>query len=329
MQRKILLVDDEASLRRTMSLGLSQHGYDTEPCENGVNALKKLESYVKNQVNLDAVVVDIKLPDIDGIKLVKIIKFKYPGIPIVLITGYADRYNLEEIRNLKIGAFLEKPFSPDDLSEQVAQILASRSSEAQKEEPREGISQSAYILVKLTNDADFFEIYRRLYYLDGVLYCDATKGNYDVFLLLQADSMEKLQEICDTQVKTIKGVASADFLKVGRPILDDSISSLLNAAEDALSEGSGMMGRTRDMSHRVCSYVLMEVEREKMDQVYPTLKLYDNVVFCDYTQGTFNLVLFVTGHHFNQIDNFIQQKVINLDGVLKVKEYPIVNLFEM
>ena len=33
MQRKILLVDDEASLRRTMALGLSQYGYDTEPCE--------------------------------------------------------------------------------------------------------------------------------------------------------------------------------------------------------------------------------------------------------------------------------------------------------
>jgi CheY-like chemotaxis protein len=322
-------VDDEASLRRTMSLGLSQLGYDTEPCENGVNALKKLESYVKNKINLDAVVVDIKLPDIDGIKLVKIIKFKYPGIPIVLITGYADRYNLEEIRNLKVGAFMEKPFSADDLSQQVAQILATHSNETLQEESREGMSQSAYILVKISNEADFFEIYRRLYYLEGVLYCDATKGNYDIFLLLQADSMEKCREICDTQVKTIKGVASADFMEVGRPILDDSINSLLNAAEDAFSEGSNMIGRARDMSNRVCSYVLMEVEREKLDQVYPTLKLYDNVIFCDYTRGTFNLVLFVTGHHFHEIDNFIQQKVINLDGVLKVKEYPIVNLFEM
>ena len=52
MQKKILFVDDESSLRRTMALGLSQHGYDTEPCENGVNALKKLESHIKNNIPL-------------------------------------------------------------------------------------------------------------------------------------------------------------------------------------------------------------------------------------------------------------------------------------
>jgi DNA-binding response OmpR family regulator len=72
-----------------MALGLSQHGYDTEPCENGVNALKKLESYIKNNIKLDGIVVDLRLPDIDGIKLVKIMKFKYPNVPIIMISGYA------------------------------------------------------------------------------------------------------------------------------------------------------------------------------------------------------------------------------------------------
>jgi CheY-like chemotaxis protein len=117
MTKKILLVDDESSLRRTVALGLSRYGYDTEPCENGVNALKKLESYIKNNIQLDGIVVDLRLPDIDGIKLVKIMKFKAPGVPIIMISGYADRYNMEEIRNLQINAFLEKPFTPDELSE--------------------------------------------------------------------------------------------------------------------------------------------------------------------------------------------------------------------
>ena len=73
MHKKILLVDDESSLRRTMTLGLNQRGFDTEPCENGLNALKKLETYVKNNIPLDGIVVDIKLPDINGINLAKII----------------------------------------------------------------------------------------------------------------------------------------------------------------------------------------------------------------------------------------------------------------
>ena len=91
-------------------------------------------------------------------------------------------------------------------------------------------------------------------------------------------------------------------------------------AEEALEDETDAVGKDRDMSQRVSSYILMEVEREKLDE---------NVIFCDYTTGKYNLVLFVTGKYFDEIDGFINNKVINLDGVLKVKEYPIVSLFEM
>jgi len=329
MQRKILFVDDEASLRRTMTLGLSQRGYDTEPCENGVCALKKLDSYMKNNINLDAIVVDIRLPDIDGIKLAKIIKFKYPGIPIILITGYADRYNQEEIRDLRVHAFLEKPFTPDELTEQFVQILKNRPVQEETaaivEGKVEAKSESAYMLLKLEEKANFFETYRTLYYMKDVLYCDATKGDYDLFLLVQSDSMENLKEICENQIKKVKGIQSIDFLEVGRPLLDDSTTSIIQVVEDALSDES----KIRNMGHRVCSYLLMEVEREKLDEIYPTLRLDENVIFCDYTTGKYNLVLFVTGAYFDEIDRFIQEKIVNMNGVLKVKKYPVVNLFEM
>ena len=97
MQKKILLIDDESSVRRTISLALNQEGYDVEPCENGFNALKKLDVLKQNNINLDSIVLDIILPDIDGIKLSKIIKEKYPGIPIVFITGYANKVVDQEI----------------------------------------------------------------------------------------------------------------------------------------------------------------------------------------------------------------------------------------
>jgi CheY-like chemotaxis protein len=330
MERKILFVDDEASLRRTMSLGLSQRGYDTEPCENGMSALKKLDSYVKNNINLDAIVVDICLPDIDGIKLVKIIKFKYPGIPVILISGYADRYR-DEIRNLKIGAFLEKPFSPDELSDSFEKVMAREhaAEPAKSEEKVESRSQSVYMLLKLEDNADYFETYRTLYYMKDVLYCDATKGDYDIFLLAQSNSMESLRELCENRIKKVQGVQSVDFLEVGSPVLDDSTAAIIHSVEDALADESTELAKARDMGQRVCSYLLMEVEREKLDEIYPTLRLNDNVIFCDYTTGKYNLVLFVTGCYFNEIDRFIQDEIVNMDGVLKVKEYPIVNLFEM
>ena len=332
MTKKILLVDDESSLRRTVALGLSRHGYDTEPCENGVNALKKLESYIKNNIQLDGIVVDLRLPDIDGIKLVKIMKFKAPGVPIIMISGYADRYNMEEIRNLQINAFLEKPFTPDELSDQFLKILdAKQTAEAPgvEEEKEEAVSESAYLLLRVDEEAGFFETYQKLYYMDNVVYCDATKGDYDIFMLVQAENREKIREIAETKIKKVEGVKSVEFLEVDRPVLDDSTMSIIRDAEEALEDESELSGRNRDLSQKVCSYLLMEVEREKMDIVYPTLRLDENVVYCDYTNGKFNLVLMVTGSYFDEIDRFVSEKVVTLDGVLKVKEYPIVSLFEM
>ena len=330
MPRKILFVDDEASLRRTMALGLSQYGYDTEPCENGICALKKLESYVKNNVNLDAIVVDIRLPDIDGIKLAKIIKFKYPGIPIILITGYADHYNREEIRDLKIRAFLEKPFTPDELNHQFSEIMESRQEEAPAaaDEKLDAKSESAFMLVRIEDDADFFEVHKTLYYMENILYCDATKGDYDIFLLAQADSMENLKEMKE-KIESVQGIKSVDFLEVSRPMLDESTAAIIHTAEDVFLDDASEPNKKRNLDQRVCSYVLMDVEREKLDEIYPTLRLDENVIFCDYTTGKYNLVLFVTACYFNEIDRFIQEKIVNMDGVLKVKEYPVISLFEM
>lgn len=331
MHKKILLVDDESALRRSMSLGLSRRGYDTEPCENGVNALKKLESYIKNNIHLDGIVVDIRLPDIDGIKLVKIMKFKYPGVPIILISGYADRYNMEEIRDLKVSAFLEKPFTADELSDQFVKILEQQVPEEDEEIDKsqmEAVSESAYILLKMEEGPGFFDAYQELYYMDNVVYCDATKGDYDIFLLLQGDNMEQINEIAQTKIKNVEGVHSLEILEVGTPILDESIQAILKDAEDALDNNESI-GKERDMSRKVCSYLLMEVEREKMHEVYPAVRLDENVIYCDYATGKYNLVLLVAGNYFDDIDRFITQRLNGLDGVLKVKEYPIINLFEM
>ncbi len=331
MQHKILFVDDEASLRRTMAIGLNQRGFDMEPCENGMSTLKKLDSYMKNNINLSAAVVDIRLPDIDGIKLVKIIKFKYPGLPVILITGYADKYNNEEIRNLQVNAFLEKPFTADELTEQCIRIL---DKETKKNEAAvapmksESISQSAYMLIRLNNEADIFDTYKSLYYMENVLYCDATKGDYDIFILAQADSIDALEEMGE-KIRKMPGIESVDFMEVDSPILEESVSSIIDTAEEALSEDITSTGKIRDLSNKVCSYLVMEIEREKIDEIYPTLRLNENVVYCDYTLGKYNLVLMVTGRYFDEIDKFIQQTLVNIDGIIKVKEYPIVSMFEM
>ena len=327
MQKTILLIDDEGSLRRTLALGLGQRGWDTEPCETGMGGLKKLELFMKNDLPPAAVVIDVQLPDIQGTRLAKIIRFKYPGIPIILITGYADKLNPEEIQNLQVSAFLEKPFSADELSDRFEEILHEKPKKKASEMSETARTQSAYLLIKADAKSDIFELYRELYYMEGVLYCDATKGEHDVVLLIQGESGQELENVVQ-RVKSVTGVAEVDDLRVAQPLLDENTRGLIDMAEDALSK-DGVSVRDRDLGNRVSSYVLVEVEKEKVETLYPWLRLSENVVYCDYTEGSFNMVLLVYGSYFDEIDRLIQEKIAPLEGVLRVKEFPIINMFEM
>ncbi len=331
MPRRILLIDDEPSLRRSLTLSLNQRGIDVELCENGMSALNKIDLYKKNEVDLDTIVLDIQLPDIDGIKLGKIIKSKYPNTSMIYITGYADKLEETEIDELKVDAFLEKPFDADDLLEEINKIIGRTpgkdiATTSKKEDPK---TAAAYMLIKINEKADFFEVYKKLYAMENVLYCDATRGDVDIFLLVQAGTMAECKNLFEKEVKSIEGIKEAEFLPISVPVLNDNIKDIINSSGISLFTESTNPGSVRDSKHSVCSYILAEVEREKIQDIYPVLKLTENIVYCDFTNGRYNLIMMVSGSQFSQIDKFIENKLINLNGMIKIKKYPIINIYEM
>lgn len=326
MKKRILLVDDESSIRRSLSVSLGQRGYETDPCEDGVSALKKLEALAKSDQIPSAIVLDIKLPDIEGTQLAKIIKFKYPGVPVILITGYADKINPQEIKDMKVMAFLEKPFSVDKLAELFSQT------EAQPEEekaPEAARSVSTYLMVKMDQEDKFFETYRKLYYEKNVLYCDAVKGEYDMILLAQGKSYDECAEF-GKKVEAMAGVGSVESMSVEDPVFDEDIAGIIDTAEDALFNNDENIEKQRDLSNRVCSYIALEIEKEKLENIYTALRLNEKVVSCDYTAGgRYDLMLLVHGSYFEEVHRMVQERITPMNGILKVKEFPVINIFEM
>lgn len=328
-QKRILLIDDESSIRRSLTLSLNQLGYDVEPCDSGIAALNKLELYKKNFINLESIVIDLNLPDINGLKLGRIIKSRYPDTTVMYITGYADKLELAEIEELKEDCLLEKPFTATDLIYEINKIL-----EKNPKHPSENIKQEdkttvAYILIKVKDDADYFSVYKKIYFMENILYCDATRGDIDIFVLLQSTSEEKCRQIFETEIKPLEGVKETEFLPVSLPLLNDNISEIVHSAGISMFEDNPAMSKVRDSKNTVYSYVLLDVDREKLERVYPVLRLTENILYCDYTSGKYNIVLMIFGTQFSEIDKIIERKIINLDGVLKVKEYPVINIFEM
>jgi CheY-like chemotaxis protein len=335
MEKNVLLIDDEASLRRHVSMGLMQQGYHTEPCENGMKGLQTLEMFKKRNMPLDYAIVDVRLPDIDGLKLLKVIKFNYPDLPVIVITGYASETVVEEIRTQNADGYLEKPFSMEDLTK----ILAAIPTAAAKIEKSETAptpvaapaqSMTSYALLSLDASADLLKVYRQLYFQDNVVYCDAIRGDYDMVLLLQGDTLDGIEAVVDGKIKTIPGVSEVSLLTVEAPMFGENVHNIIGSVDKALGrdkgEGEVYTGQTARV--RASSYVMLEIEKEKLEAIYPSLYFNDQVVYCDYTRGKYDIVLLVKGTSFSEIENMIKTRFKPMDGVLRIKEWPILTIFE-
>ena len=83
MTRKILLVDDDINILRLYEIELKEEGYQVFTASNGEEALKMFKS-----VEPDLVSLDVELPDIRGIELLRSMKDMRPGLPIIMFTAY-------------------------------------------------------------------------------------------------------------------------------------------------------------------------------------------------------------------------------------------------
>jgi CheY-like chemotaxis protein len=119
LRNLIVIVDDEQSVRTYIKTVLENEGFQTLEAENGVQALERLIQ-VTNTVAL--VVSDVKMPEMDGIALARAVRARFPAIPVVLVSGYADPNTLDELK-LEV---VSKPFLPAELVAAVRKAIRSR-----------------------------------------------------------------------------------------------------------------------------------------------------------------------------------------------------------
>lgn len=334
-EKRVLLIDDEASLRRSLAMGLLQKGYETDSCENGMKGLQALEAFKEKKTPPQYVVIDVRLPDIDGIKLLKVIKFTYPELPVVVITGFGSDTTEADAKSEKADAYLEKPFTVDELTKIFAEIpqktAAVAAAEKESAEPGGEKSVSAYALLNFSDSANLSEVYQDMYFMDNVLYCDAIKGEFDMALLLQAEKLSDLHAIIDDKIKKLPGIKDICFLPVESPLLSESVNSIIGTVDKALGREKENAENPNNANFwkSASSYVFLEIEKEKLESIYPTLYMNDQVVSCDNIKGKYDIVLLMQGASFAEIDRNIQNKIKPLDGILRIKESPIIKLFEM
>lgn len=115
---RILVVDDDETIRETIAMSLEQEGYAVDKAENGKEAIKKSYS---NFYNL--AIVDFRLPDIEGTKLLGKFKETTPKMMKIMLTGYPSMENAITAVNEHADAFLLKPVDFEVLLWKIEKLL--------------------------------------------------------------------------------------------------------------------------------------------------------------------------------------------------------------
>ena len=124
MNERILVVDDEESLRLSLKFKLKSAGFEVDTAVDGEDAIEKLKSR-----GVDVVLLDINMPRMSGIEALTFIRQTYPQTEAIMLTGFADFSTAIEC--LKIGAkdYLVKPVDTTELVTRLRSLVRSRSTE--------------------------------------------------------------------------------------------------------------------------------------------------------------------------------------------------------
>ena len=124
----VLLVDDEVPFIETMTKRLEKRGLTVTAAFSGTEALKTLEE----DASIEVVILDVKMPQMDGIEALKRIKAEYPLVEVVMLTGHATVET--GIEGMKLGAFdyLMKPCEMDVLLAKVKEAASKKRAHEEK-----------------------------------------------------------------------------------------------------------------------------------------------------------------------------------------------------
>ncbi len=117
----ILIVDDEASILDVTGATLEQNGYRVLTAGDGVEAISL---YAQNCEEIKAVLMDMMMPVMDGLACIHALRKINPRVKIIGVSGLTEKGKLERIANIRVQAFLTKPYTVDMLLKTIRKVIS-------------------------------------------------------------------------------------------------------------------------------------------------------------------------------------------------------------
>ncbi len=199
----IMIVDDEEIVRTSLSSWLLEDGYDVVPVESGKLALEALK-----KKSYDLMLVDLKMPEMDGLELMKEVKKFLPDLPVIIMTAYATVDTA--VKAIKEGAFdyLMKPFDPEEISITIKKIMKQQMLE----------QENIYLRKELAKQFQFHQLYSKNKKMQEIFELIKNVAKTDVTILIHGET--------GTGKELIARALHAESLRKDRPFVPVSCTSL-------------------------------------------------------------------------------------------------------
>ncbi len=178
--QKILIVDDDESIRELLGQFLERKGFAYAAAENGKKALELLEGH-----RFTVIITDMIMPQIDGLELLKIVKQSWPDTDVMVMTGFTKNFTYTDVIYSGASDFIQKPFSLDEIEAKLNRVIRER--------------QLRHALKRLSVRDGLTDLYNRRFFDQKILEesARALRQKYPLFLLM-AD-LDKFKTINDQE----------------------------------------------------------------------------------------------------------------------------------
>src|SRR5262245_21900904 len=122
---RVLVVDDEPSVRSVVRMALEKAGYDVLEAENGEKAIEVINTG-ENRLVVDTVICDIRMPKINGVQAIDYFQREYPHVPLIVLTAYPDASVAATFMGHGVVDYLTKPVEAETLRASVARAMERR-----------------------------------------------------------------------------------------------------------------------------------------------------------------------------------------------------------
>lgn len=261
---KILLVDDDTTFCLMLKTWLTKKGFAVSEAFSCAEGLKKVK-----EADYDIILTDLRLPDEDGIHLLKTVKSMRPGVQVILMTGYADIQTA--VLAIKLGAFdyVAKPVIPDEILKKIQEALEKKAEPAHPKSAAKKIKEIPYIK-GTSQEADKLYEYIRLVaptMMTVLITGESGSGKEYIARLIHSQSSRKDQPFVAVDCGAIpKDLAASEFFGHVKGAFTGAVSDKTGYFV-AASGGTIFLDEIGNLSYDVQVQLLRALEERKVKPV--------------------------------------------------------------